>query len=329
MTAVVTGATGFLGTNVVAELVEQGVPVRASGMHGSETSFLDRFGVDVQLADITNPDEVDALIEGADVVYHVAGDTSFWKRRNEQQRAINVDGTMNVAAACRQHGVRRMVHTSTVDVLGHDPSGRLLTEATGRFNFTDMGYNYGETKLEAEQRLAAFALAHDLDTVVIYPGFMCGPYDFNLQLGRMFFDLKEGKLPGAPCGGSSYCHVREVARAHVAAAEKGRRGEAYSCAGWNLPTRTWLNLMADAIGAPRVARTLPERALVAYGRVSEFGARVTGRPPEMNPGVARYLSKLQYQDCSKAIDELGYHIPPIPTIIGDAVNWYRAEGYDL
>lgn len=329
MTVVVTGATGFLGTNVVAELVDRGIPVRASGMHGSEVSFLERFGVDVHLADITKPDEVDALVKGADVVYHVAGDTSFWKKWYDRQRAINVDGTLNVAAACTEHGVRRMVHTSTLDVLGHDASGRLLAEATGRFNFTDMGYNYGETKLEGEQRLRTYAEANDLETVMIYPGFMCGPYDFNLQLGRMFFDLKEGKMPGAPAGGSSYCHVREVARAHVNAADKGRPGEAYTCAGWNLPTRTWLDLMADAVDAPRMTRTFPEWALVAYGRVSEVASIVTRTPPDMNPGMAHYLSKLQYQDCSKAIRELGYRIPPIPSIIGDAVDWYRSEGYDL
>ncbi|MEM8705362.1 MAG: NAD-dependent epimerase/dehydratase family protein [Actinomycetota bacterium] len=329
MTVVVTGATGFLGTNLVAELVDQGVPVRASGMHGSETSFLERFGVGIHLADITKPDEVDALVEGAEVVYHVAGDTSFWKKWYDRQRAINVDGTLNVAAACVNHGVRRMVHTSTLDVLGHDPSGRLLSESTGRFNFTDMGYNYGETKLEGEQRLAEYADANDLDTVTIYPGFMCGPYDFNLQLGRMFFDIKEGNMPGAPAGGSSFCHVREVARAHVSAADKGRRGEAYTCAGWNLPTRTFLDLMADAIDAPRMKRTLPEWALVAYGRVSELSSNVTRKRPDMNPGMAHYLSKLQYHDCSKATDELGYIVPPLPTIIGDAVDWYRAEGYDL
>ena len=328
MTALVTGATGFLGTNVVEELVARGEHVRASGMHGSETKYLDRLGADVVLADITNAEEVDALVDGAEVVFHVAGDTSFWKKRFDRQRRINVDGTVNVAEACLHHGVDRLVHTSTVDVLGHHPY-RVLTEATGHFNFDNMGYNYGETKLEGERRLRELEAQCNLDVVFIYPGFMCGPYDFTLQLGRVFFDLKNGSLPGAPPGGSSFCHVTEVARAHVAAATKGRRGEAYTCAGWNLPTRVWLDHMADAIGAPRVKRTLPEWAMVAYGHLAELASTVTGKAPDMNPGQARYMSKFQYHDCSKAIDELGYVIPPITTIIGDAVDWYRSEGYEL
>ena len=144
MIAVVTGATGFLGTNVIEELVARGDHGRASGMHGSETKYLDRLGAEVVLADITNARDVGALVHGAEVVFHVAGDTSFWKKHFDRQRRINVDGTVSVAEACLRHGVDRLVHTSTMDVLGHHPYG-VLTEATGHFNFDNMGYNYGET----------------------------------------------------------------------------------------------------------------------------------------------------------------------------------------
>lgn len=328
MTVVVTGATGFLGTNLVAALAEAGHQVRASGMHGSETKYLERLGVEIALADVTNAAEIEALVEGAEVVYHVAGDTSFWSNTVDRQRRINVDGSLNVARACRKHDVRRMVHTSTIDVLGHDPSGHLITEANGRYNFDGLGYNYGDTKHRAEQELRRMHAA-GLDIVFIYPGFICGPYDFNLQIGRLFFDLRDGKVPGAPPGGTSLCHVGEVANAHIAAAERGRSGEGYTCAGWNLPTATILDLLADAISAPRVKRTLPESVLVAYGHAMELAARTSKTPPEMNPGMARYLSRTQYHDCTKAVAELDYRIAPIPEIIGDAVEWYRAEGYDI
>jgi len=329
MKYLVTGATGFLGTNVVNELVADGCDVRASGMHGSNTKYLDALPVEIVLADITDQAEVDALVEGCGVVLHVAGDTSFWKKRFELQRRINVEGTINVAEACLKHGVERMVHTSTLDVLGHDPDRKLITEQTGRFNFDRMGYNYGETKLEAERRLRSYEAERDLDVVFIYPGFMCGPFDFTLQLGSVFFLLRDGSLPGAPPGGSSFCHVTEVARAHISAVTKGRRGEAYICAGHNMPTREWFDHMADAIGAPHVKRTLPEWAFVAYGHLAETISSVTNKPPDMNPGQARYMSKFQYMDCTKAINELGYVISDVPTVIGDALQWYRSEGYEI
>ena len=329
MKYLVTGATGFLGMNVVDELVKAGHDVRASGMHGSETKYLERLPVEVVLADITDKDEVDSLVEGCDIVLHVAGDTSFWKKRFDLQRRINVDGSVNVAEACLKHGVQRMIHTSTADVLGHDPNRRAITEDTGRFNFDNMGYNYGETKLEGERRLREMESTQNLDVVFIYPGFMCGPFDFTLQLGSVFFALRDKSLPGAPPGGSSFCHVTEVARAHIAAAAKGRRGQGYICAGHNMTTREWFDLMADAIGADHVKRTLPEWATVAYGFTQELLSSVTNKPPELNPGMARYMSKFQYMDCSRAMDELGYVNPDASVIIGDALAWYRSEGYEI
>lgn len=329
MKYLVTGATGFVGTNVVHELVRQGCDVRASGMHGSETKYVDSLPVEYVAADITRADEVDDLVAGCEVVLHVAGDTSFWNRLFERQRSINVDGVINIARACLKHGVRRLIHTSTADVLGHDPDRRPLTEETGRYNFNNLAYNYGDTKLEGEQLLRRFAEQHDLDVVYIYPGFMCGPFDFTLQLGQVFFALKDGSLPGAPAGGSSYCHVTEVARAHLAAVEQGRRGEAYICAGHNMTTRDWFDRMADAVQAPRVKRTIPEWALVLYGRGCEAVSRFTGKAPDINPGMARYMSRFQYMDCTKAITELDYVIPTPEQIISDAVEWYRAEGYEI
>ncbi len=192
-----------------------------------------------------------------------------------------------------------------------------------------MGYNYGETKLEGERRLRQYEAERDLDVVFIYPGFMCGPFDFTMQLGSVFFLLKDRKLPGAPPGGSSFCHVVDVARAHVDAVTKGRRGEAYICAGHNMPTREFFDLMADAIDAPRVKRTLPEWALVLYGALAETWSLVTNRHPDINPGQARYMSKFQYMDSSKAVRELGYRISDVSTMIQDALQWYRSEGHDI
>ncbi len=105
-----------------------------------------------------------------------------------------------------------MIYTSTIDVLGYNANGGVITEETGKFNFNNMGYNYGETKFDAEKKLNEY-LQKGLDVVFIYPGFMIGPFDSTLQLGRVFFDLKEGKLPGFIPGGGSFCHVTEVAKA--------------------------------------------------------------------------------------------------------------------
>ncbi|AQQ68504.1 hypothetical protein Mag101_13320 [Microbulbifer agarilyticus] len=328
-TCLVTGATGFLGLNLVHELVEQGWQVRASGMHGSNNKYLRALPVEIVLADITKPEEVLPLAKGCDTVFHVAGDTSYWKRLYPRQRTINVDGTLNIARACLKHGVRRMVHTSTLDVLGACPNGGTVNEKTGQFNFTNMGYHYGETKLEAQQRLENIRQQQGLDVVYIYPGFMIGPFDHTLQIGTVFFELLKGSLPGFIPGGGSFCHVREVAKAHIAAAERAHSGEDFLCAGLphsNMPHKQVWQLIAQEIQAKPPRFTLPRGAFLAYAYACEWLAEITNKPPQINPGQARYMMARQYTDSSKAVARLDYKVPTVEECIADAANWYRQEG---
>lgn len=328
----VTGATGFLGCNIVHELVRAGWDVRASGMHGSEDKFIRNLPIEIVFADITSQSEVDGIVEGCDYVLHVAGDTSFWKKRFSSQWKINVDGTLNVARACSKFGVKRMVHTSTGDVLGYNPTGGSVDERSGHYNFHGMGYNYGDSKVEAEIQLRGFATFNGLDVIYIYPGFMMGPFDYTLQIGRVFFDLKQNKLPGYPPGGGSFCHVVEVAKAHIAAIEGGRVGEGYLCAGipdTNLSYREMFVRMANAIQAKPPRLTIPRSLFVAYGYFCEWMSSLSRKAPEMNPGQARYMSCPQYYLSYKAMHELGYRVPSAEQCIDDALLWYRENGFEL
>lgn len=324
MRCLVTGATGFLGTNVVVELVKAGWQVRASGMHGSDTRYLDDLGVEIRLADITRPEEVDRLVRGCEVVFNIAGDTSFWKRTVERQRRINVDGAVNVARACVRNGVRRLVHTSSVDTLGYNPDG-VTDETWTDFNFAGMGYHYAESKREGEHQVLAFG-QQGLDVVVIYPGFLIGPWDYTLQAGRLFFDLRDGKMPLVPSGGASFAHAAEVARAHVAAARVSRPGEGYICAGINDSFRHLAAEIARIIGAKPPSLVAPRWLLVLYGMIAETTARFTGRPPAMNPGQARYMSIRAAYSSAKAERELAYRVAPLSEQVHDALTWYREHG---
>lgn len=324
----VTGATGFLGTNLVHELVRQGWDVRASGR--SDNQYLDGLNIEFAHGDITNKADVDRIVAGCDIVFHVAADTSFWNRQYKKQWQINVEGSTNIAEACIKHGVKRLVHTSTIDVLGYNPNGGSFDEISGQYNFDNMDYNYGDSKHEADLRLQSYK--SQLDIVTIYPGFMIGPFDFTLQIGRVFFDLAKGTMPGSPNGGGSFCHVTEVAKAHIAAAIKGKSGEGYLCAGMphsNMPFHEMFSLMAEAIDAKPPAMRIPRWALIAYGYGCELVSRFSNQAPEMNPGQARYLSCHQYGVSTKAINELNYQVPEVESCINDALAWYRDQGYKI
>ncbi len=321
----VTGATGFLGANLVHELIKEGWAVRALGLPGSNTDYIEDLPVEIVFGDITISGDVDRAVAGCETVFHVAGDTSWWNKRFDRQRAINVDGTVNVARACLANGVGRMIHTSTIDAIGYNPGG-VADETWQPYNYGDSGYNYADTKREGERRLKDL-IAQGLEAVIIYPGSMLGPYDFTLQYGRLFFDLRDGKVPGCPAGGVSFGHVTEVARAHIAAAVKGKPGEGYVCAGHNLTYRELFRAIAAYFNKPVPRLTISRRFLVAYGYLMQTLAAVTGIPPDIDPGMARYMSVNAFFDSAKAVRELDYVIPPFEKMLDDAYNWYCENGF--
>jgi len=320
----VSGATGFLGANLVHELVKKGWTVRAMGLPGSETRYIKDLPVEIVFGDVTDPLSLEKAVKGVDTVFHIAGDTSWWRKNFERQRRINVDGPSNVAAACITHEVKRLVHTSTVDAIGYNPQGT-ADEKWPNYNYGGWGYNYADTKREGERRVLEFN-DRGLEVVVINPGSMIGPFDFTLQYGRLFFDLRDGKVPGCPPGGSSFSHVREAALAHIAAAEKGRPGERYICAGVNATYRELFETIAQKFGKHAPGLVFPGPVFVAYGYAMQLISGFTRKPPEVDPGMARYMSIKAYYDSSKAEWELGYRILPLQQMVDDAYEWYRTIG---
>ena len=328
----VTGANGFLGINLVNVLVEQRWKVRAGHRPTSNISFIENLPIERILGDITIPSDMEKWVKDIDVVFHVAGDTGYWKRDKGQQWMTNVEGTKNVARACVKAGVKKLVYTSTIDVLGHSENNRLLTEENGQFNFVGWDYYYGESKKAAIDWLRDFCSQEALELIVIYPGFMLGPFDHTLKLGTVFFDLKARKLPGYIPGGGSFCSVEEVAKAHVNAALLAGDGADYICAGTtytNITHKALWQKIEHSLNILPMQRTLPRKLFVAYAYWEEFLARFTNTPPQVNPGMARYLTSHQYADSSKAIADLGYQVPTIEQMIERTLSWYRKNGYDL
>jgi len=325
MKCLVTGGTGFLGTNLVHELVKDGWNVRVIVRKNSNTKFIQSLPIEIIQGEITNPADVDKAVADCEVVFNVAGDTSFWKKYFERQRKVNVDAPSIIAEACIKHGVKRLIHTSTVDIFGCNPAGA-ADENWNDFNFAGMGYNYAETKREGEKKVLEFN-KKGLEVVVIYPGSMIGPFDFTLQYGRLFFDLRDGNVPGCPAGGASFCHVTDVARAHISAVDKGVSGEGYICAGENISYKKLFDMIAAKFNKKAPDFILKRGLFVLYGYVMEFLSTFTGKAPEMDPGNARYMSLNAWYDSSKAIKTLSYKITPTTKSIDDAYDWFEKNGY--
>ena len=152
MKCLVTGASGFLGTNLVHELVKNGWDVRVIVREKSNINYIKSLPIEIIYGKITHKSDVDKAVIGCDVVFNVAGDTSFWKKKFKKQYIVNVETPSLIAEACIKHNVKRLVHTSTVDILGCNPNGTADENWTD-YNFAGMGYNYSDTKREGEKRV--------------------------------------------------------------------------------------------------------------------------------------------------------------------------------
>jgi nucleoside-diphosphate-sugar epimerase len=323
--AVVTGATGFVGLNLVRALRERGIGVIALHRGSSDLSWLDRVAgpsVERRVADVTDAEAVlRAMPDAPDVVFHVAASTNLWSRRNAEQTRINVEGTRHVVRAARARGARRLVHTSSIAAFGiHEGAIDETTPSNARSSWI----NYLRTKALAEDEVRA-GIAAGLDAVVLNPASILGPYDMA-SWSTLFRLVHQRRLPGVPPGRGSFCHVHDVVDAHLAAAEHGRTGENYLLGGADA---TYLDLVREIgrlMDRPVPSEPTPAWQLRAIARVHVLRARVSRRRPAITPESAELVCRRMTCRSDKAARELGYRTRPLAAMVADTYGWMREAG---
>jgi nucleoside-diphosphate-sugar epimerase len=321
-TAFVTGANGFLGLNLVGELVASGWEVFALHRATSDLTYLRRFPVRLVEGSIEDAASLEsAMPAGVDAVFHVAADVSSWSRHRARQTRANVDGTRNVVAAARTRGARKLVHTSTTGVYGFAASP---FDETSPHLGRDSWFHYMKTKVQAEDEVRE-GIGRGLDAVFLNPANIVGPYDSNnwSKLIRLTF---EDKLPRLPPGRATFCHSAAVAKAHVAAVTRGRTGENYILGGADARYADVVRLIGEIVGRPVRFGTVPPFLFRAAGRVLGLVARFTGKEPLVTPESAAFLSVDLTCKSDKAVRELGYEPLPLRTMLEDCYRWMVAEG---
>ncbi|MDH3234589.1 MAG: NAD-dependent epimerase/dehydratase family protein [Alphaproteobacteria bacterium] len=321
-TAFVTGGTGFVGINIVDTLLAAGWTVTALHRAGANVDELSARGVTLAEGDITNPASLArAIPKGVDAVFHVAASMNMWSRRNAEQHAINVGGTRNVVEAALAAGARKLIHTSSISVYGIQ-KGRIdeSAEQLGRVSW--LGYQ--RTKFLAEEEVRA-GIGRGLPATILNPCNIIGAHD-RTGWARLIRMIAEDTLPGVPPGSNSFAHVGEVAKAHVAAVDKGVVGENYLLGGID---DSYLN-MVQIIGR-LLDRKVPTKPIVPWklrllGRFAAGVAAVTGKEPRITPESAALASRYLFADSSKAERVLGHKTVPLEDMLRESIDWLRANG---
>jgi len=327
VTALVTGGTGFVGAHVVRVLLERGAgPVRCLVRPASDRSNLGGLDVDLAPGDLRDPGSLAAACRGCEEVYHCAADYRLFARDPSGIHASNTGGTRNLLAAARDAGARRIVYTSSVAALGLE-HGEAPADETTPVDPAKIVGHYKRSKHDAE-RVAEQAAAEGMPVVIVNPSTPVGELDVKpTPTGRIIVDFLNGRMPAWVDTGLNVVDVRDVARGHLLAAERGRVGEKYILGNRNVTLRELLRMLAEITGrrAPRLR--LPHWLPIAVAAVDTGRARCFGGEPRVPLESARMARKKMFFDAGKAVRELGLPQSPVEEALRRAVRWFEGNGY--
>ncbi|MBL0059395.1 MAG: NAD-dependent epimerase/dehydratase family protein [Elusimicrobia bacterium] len=324
MKAFVTGSTGFLGIQLVQELVKAGWEVTALHRASSDLADLKIIpGIKFVVGDVTDRTSLEkGMPHNIDAVFHAAGSVLPLPHDQEFTRyAVNQAGTRHMVETALKQKAQRFIYTSTVLTYDFARGGR-VTEEFGPYQGVDA---YMRSKALADVEVAN-GVSAGLDAVFLHPSAIFGAYD-KATWSKLFLEIQRGlPLPFAPPGGASVAHMRKVAQTHVAAFHRGRRGEHYILGG---PDVTWFDVVqrvARLLNRPGARWTLPSGLFLLYGYVEYYLSTWLGREPTMTPHIAETLRHTILSDSSKAIRELGYEPSSLDEMLTDCYQWMVATG---
>ena len=326
MTTLVTGATGFIGANVVRALLAADTAVRVLVRRGSDTHNLAGLPVEIVHGDVRDSASLRPALQGCHTLYHVAAYYSLWTPHPEDMYATNVQGTRNLLQVALDLGVQKVVYTSSVATIGLPDDGAPGDETMQLAVEHAIGH-YKRSKILAEQAALTFC-QQGLPLVVVNPAAPIGPWDIKpTPTGKIIVDFLRRKMPAYVDTGLNIVDVRDVARGHLLAAQHGKVGERYILGCRNMTLREILLLAAAASGLPAPRWQIPYGVALAAGYACEGLARLTGKPPLVPLAGVRMARRPMYFTAQKAVRELSLPQSPVAEAMWQAVHWFREHGY--
>jgi dihydroflavonol-4-reductase len=324
--ALVTGGAGFLGSAIVKQLIDQGVTVRVLALPGEPLDNLRGLDAEIVEGNVLSPADMREAVQGCDTVFHVAALYKDYMKNPMPMYDVAQRGTFNVLEAARQAGVKTTVCTASVVALGRPSIGTLGNEGTP-YDGWDVNFHYSRSKHIGLLTAKSFA-DWGMDVRVVCPGVIFGPGDLApTPSGKLIINMVKGKsAPVYIDGGIGYVDVRDAAKVHLLAAERGKPGEVYIASAHNLDNKALGETMARVLGTNAKVRKIPTRVAQAGIALWAMQRIRGGKEPEMTLPFINYSLKPSFYDNAKSIRELGAAYRPIEETIRDAVAYFRQRG---
>jgi len=336
MNCFVTGASGFIGANVVRELLARGHRVKALLRPNADLRGLTGLDFERVDGDLQDQKALTAGLRGCDWCFHVAASYYLWLRDYAPMYATNVDGTRNIIEAATKAGCSRIVYTSTVGCIGLPSStpgkNGAPTDETAHVTERQLSNHYKKSKWQAEQIALQLASPRggNSPVIIVNPSAPIGPFDVKpTPTGQVIVDFLNRNMPAYLDTGLNWVHVRDVAIGHILAAEKGRIGERYILGNveGNWTMHEMFAALQEITGIPAPKIQIPYGVAWVAAFLDESMSKFTGKPPRAPMAGVRMAGQKMYFNPSKAVRELGMPQTPPRQALADAVEWFRVNGY--
>jgi len=330
MNCFVTGASGFIGANLVHELNARGHRVKALMRPNADTRGLSGADFERIPGNVSARAALERAMRGCDWCFHVAASYHLWLRDYAPMYAANVEGTRNVLEAAARAGCSRIVYTSTVGCIGLPGAVNGIvtpTDETAPVSEAQMTNHYKLSKWRAEV-VARDLAAQGAPVVIVNPSAPIGPRDVKpTPTGKVIVDFLNRAMPAYLDTGLNWVHVRDVAIGHILAAEKGRIGERYILghAEGNWTMKEAFAVLAELTSLPAPRMRIPYFVAWSAAQVDERLSQLTGKPPKAPLAGVRMAKYKMFFNPAKAIRELGLPQTPPRQALADAVEWFRAH----
>lgn len=322
----ITGANGFLGSNVARELFRKGYEVKLMIRPSADVSVIEDIPSEVFYGDISEEAEVMKAMEGCNFVVHTASITEQWAVTFREYERVNVTGTKNVVKACLAHQVERLIHVSTANTIGPGNKNKPGTELNS-FTLLNVNSGYISSKYIAQQYVLEQVEKVKLPAIIINPTFMIGPYDAKPSSGKLILHGMNKRVVFYPPGGKNFVHINDVCTGIISALEMGKIGDCYLMAGENLTYKEFFSLLNKVSGQRSKLIRIPEFVLKIAGIIGTLSGIFSPVSRKLNYSSAYMLCLYNYYSGNKSERELLLKYTPIENAIDNALKWFRENDY--
>ena len=332
MKCLVTGASGFIGSNIVKELMKEGYQVKCLVRENSNLENLIGLDIEIVKGDIQNKESLLSAMNGCDFVFHAAALYTFWSRDKNDFYRTNVEGTKNVLDSALEKKIKRLVYTSTTATLGASKTNKPISESDSieqekKIDLWKVKDHYIRSKTIAEREVLKYS--RDLDVVIVNPSAPLGWGDVKpTPTSLLVLKFLDGEVPFYTDVGLSFVYVKDVARGHILALKNGKSGERYILGGHNLSLTGFFKVLSEVTGLKKPAIRIPKKLLlvgIPFVGLLEFFSKITKKPPVITRSQLRSARYNFFYSSDKAKKELNYSISPLEIALNESVLFFLSD----